>query len=75
MRRGRRLRVPLLRGVRAHREHGLTPADTEIALGLPEGFAPLLSDKDAAAPTLAQALEQGLLPSYEDAQTYRQSLA
>ena len=57
------------------REHGLTPADTEIALGLPEGFAPLLSDKDAAAPTLAQALEQGLLPSYEDAQTYRQSLA
>lgn len=57
------------------REHGLTPADAGIALGLPEGFVPLLSEKDAAAPTLAQALDQGLLPSYEDALAYRQSLA
>ena len=51
-----------------------SPPDAEIALGLPEGFVPLLSDKDAAAPTLAQAQQQGLLPSYEDCLAYRQSL-
>jgi len=57
------------------REHGITPVDPEIALGLPDGFTPVLSDKDGAAPTLAEAVEQGLLPTYADAVAYRQSLA
>jgi len=57
------------------REKGLTPVDERLALTFPGGFTPLLSDKDAAAPTLAQALEQGLLPAYEDCLAYRRSLA
>jgi dTDP-4-dehydrorhamnose 3,5-epimerase len=57
------------------REHGVTPTDTEIGLALPAGFQPVVSDKDAAAPTLAQARDQGLLPGYEDALAYRRSLA
>ena len=46
------------------REHGIHPLDAEVGLVFPEGLQPLLSPKDAAAPTLAEALEQGLLPSY-----------
>lgn len=47
------------------REHGIHPLDPELALPWPAGSG-LLSPKDAAAPTLAQALETGLLPTYED---------
>jgi dTDP-4-dehydrorhamnose 3,5-epimerase len=57
------------------REHGLTPVDEALALRFPEGFTPILSDKDAAAPTLAEAREQGVLPGYEDCLAYRASLA
>ncbi len=45
------------------REHGVTPLDPGLALPWLDGVAPVLSAKDAAAPTLAQALERGLLPS------------
>ena len=49
-------------------EHGIHPLDPELGLlalpAWPSDLAPLLSDKDAAAPTLAQAREQGLLPDY-----------
>ena len=47
------------------REHGIHPLDPELALPWPAKSG-LLSPKDAAAPTLAQALETGLLPTYED---------
>lgn len=42
------------------------PQDPEI--GIPWGLeeAPIMSDKDAAAPTLAVAASSGLLPMYED---------
>jgi dTDP-4-dehydrorhamnose 3,5-epimerase len=47
------------------REHGIHPLDPEVGLTLPDGMeAPLLSPKDQAAPTLAEAREQGLLPTY-----------
>jgi dTDP-4-dehydrorhamnose 3,5-epimerase len=46
-------------------EHGVHPLDPALELPLPDGIEPLLSDKDAAAPTLAEAQEQGLLPSYD----------
>ena len=47
------------------REHGITPVDP--ALGLPWPDMPLLlSPKDEAAPTLGEALEQGLLPDYAE---------
>jgi dTDP-4-dehydrorhamnose 3,5-epimerase len=48
------------------REHGIHPLDPEVGLTLPEGMeAPLLSLKDQAAPTLAEAREQGVLPTME----------
>jgi dTDP-4-dehydrorhamnose 3,5-epimerase len=45
-------------------EHGVHPLDPALELPLPEGIEPLLSHKDADAPTLAEAQEQGLLPDY-----------
>lgn len=46
------------------REHGVNPVDPRIGIGWPEGVEPVLSDKDAAAPSLAEAERDGLLPSY-----------
>ncbi|MFD4814939.1 dTDP-4-dehydrorhamnose 3,5-epimerase family protein [Streptomyces sp. NPDC058418] len=57
------------------REHGLNPLDPAIGIEWPEGITPLLSDKDAVAPTLAEAEAQGLLPSYEDCRAYYAQLA
>ncbi|HET7659063.1 MAG TPA: dTDP-4-dehydrorhamnose 3,5-epimerase [Oryzihumus sp.] len=57
------------------REHGITPLDPEVGLQFPEGLEPLLSAKDAAAPTLAEARERGLLPRYEDCRRYYAELA
>jgi dTDP-4-dehydrorhamnose 3,5-epimerase len=57
------------------REHGIHPLDPEVGLVLPEGMsAPLLSAKDSAAPSLAQALESGLLPRYDECTSYYRSL-
>lgn len=47
-------------------EHGIHPLDPELDLPWPDDVEPLLSDKDATAPTLAQAKESGLLPSYDE---------
>jgi len=48
------------------REHGINPLDPELGLALPEGVTPVLSPKDAAAPSLSQAAAQGLLPRYDE---------
>lgn len=48
------------------REHGVHPLDPGIGITWPAGIEPVLSDKDAAAPSLTQAHERGLLPGYED---------
>ncbi|MFF9348317.1 dTDP-4-dehydrorhamnose 3,5-epimerase [Streptomyces sp. NPDC014734] len=53
------------------REHGINPLDPELGIAWPEGIAPLLSEKDAAAPTLAEAERRDLLPSYEACEAYR----
>lgn len=56
------------------REHGVHPLDP--ALGLPWPAADLvLSPKDAAAPTFAEALDQGLLPDYDTCVQFRAGLA
>jgi dTDP-4-dehydrorhamnose 3,5-epimerase len=47
------------------REHGLTPLDPDLAMHWPANLPPLLSPKDAAAPTLAEARAAGLLPDYQ----------
>lgn len=48
------------------REHTIHPFDAELALPIPAFDAPVLSDRDAAAPTLAEARAAGLLPSWDD---------
>ncbi|MFF8842913.1 dTDP-4-dehydrorhamnose 3,5-epimerase [Streptomyces sp. NPDC015127] len=57
-------------GYAPEREHGIHPLDPDLGIEWPEGVAPLLSDKDAAAPTLAEAERQGLLPAYEACEAY-----
>jgi dTDP-4-dehydrorhamnose 3,5-epimerase len=47
-------------------EHGIQPLDPGIGITWPGGGDVVLSDKDAAAPGLDQALAEGLLPSYEE---------
>jgi dTDP-4-dehydrorhamnose 3,5-epimerase len=56
------------------REHGVHPLDPALELPLPDDIEPLLSEKDAAAPTLAEAQEQGLLPSYDACLAFYETL-
>ncbi|WP_326819513.1 dTDP-4-dehydrorhamnose 3,5-epimerase [Streptosporangium sp. NBC_01756] len=46
------------------REHGIHPLDPAVGIDWPAGLEPLLSEKDAAAPTLKEALDAGLLPDH-----------
>jgi 5-epimerase len=55
-------------------EHGLNPMDPDMALPWPDDFEPVLSEKDLAAPTLAEALAGGLLPTYADCTAHYQEL-
>ncbi|MFF4586284.1 dTDP-4-dehydrorhamnose 3,5-epimerase [Streptomyces sp. NPDC001388] len=61
-------------GYAPQREHGINPLDPALAIAWPDDLTPLLSDKDAAAPTLEEAERQGLLPSFSDCTAYRGSL-
>ncbi|MBM6405252.1 dTDP-4-dehydrorhamnose 3,5-epimerase family protein [Phycicoccus sp. CSK15P-2] len=56
-------------------EHGTHPLDPAVGLALPEGVTPLLSPKDDAAPTLAQAEADGLLPTWETCRAWAEQLA
>jgi epimerase EvaD len=47
-------------------EHGINPLDPALGLPWPADLEPLLSDKDAAAPSLAEARAAGLLPTYAE---------
>jgi dTDP-4-dehydrorhamnose 3,5-epimerase len=55
------------------RDHGIHPLDLAIAVDWPTTdragatLTPRLSPKDAAAPTLAEIRDLGLLPTYEAA--------
>jgi dTDP-4-dehydrorhamnose 3,5-epimerase len=55
-------------------EHGITPLDTTLDLPWPADIEPIMSTKDRDAPTLAEALEQGLLPMYADCVAYYDKL-
>ncbi|GAB2813785.1 dTDP-4-dehydrorhamnose 3,5-epimerase [Actinocorallia aurea] len=50
-------------------EHGVHPLDPALGIDWPEA-APLLSPRDAAAPTLAEARERGLLPEYAECERW-----
>jgi dTDP-4-dehydrorhamnose 3,5-epimerase len=62
------------------REHGVHPLDPAIGIAWPDTtrggrpVAPLLSAKDAQAPTLAEAERAGLLPTYDAATGFVASL-
>jgi dTDP-4-dehydrorhamnose 3,5-epimerase len=62
------------------REHGVHPLDPAIGIEWPttgrngKPLEPLLSAKDTEAPSLADAEQQGLLPSYDAVQTFLASL-
>jgi dTDP-4-dehydrorhamnose 3,5-epimerase len=62
------------------REHGVHPLDPAVGIEWPtrgrdgSPLTPLLSDKDAAAPTLAEAERAGLLPAHDEAQAYLAAL-
>jgi dTDP-4-dehydrorhamnose 3,5-epimerase len=58
----------------AGREHGLHPLDPAIGIAWPDDIEPLLSDKDAAAPTLAEAQAAGMLPTYDAYRAHVDSL-
>lgn len=61
-------------GYNPGREHGIHPLDPEIGINWPQDADFNLSAKDAAAPTLAEALETGLLPDYAACVEYQRSL-
>jgi dTDP-4-dehydrorhamnose 3,5-epimerase len=52
------------------REHGVHPLDPAIGIAWPDDVATVLSDKDAAAPSLAEAQSEALLPDYAACQAY-----
>lgn len=62
------------------REHGVNPLDAAIGIDWPTSdrrggaIRPILSDKDSAAPTLAEAAAAGLLPRYDAVLAYVESL-
>ncbi|WP_026482287.1 dTDP-4-dehydrorhamnose 3,5-epimerase family protein [Agromyces subbeticus] len=60
---------------RPDRERGINPLDPELGLRFPPGIdAPLLSPKDDEAPTLAEAAERGILPTWQAARAHYTSL-
>lgn len=48
------------------REHAVNPMDPELGIAWPVDVEPLLSAKDSAAPSLADAGQSGVLPTYEE---------
>ena len=61
-------------GYSPQREHGIHPLDPDLALPWPATASPVLSAKDAAAPTFSQAREFGLLPNFDTCQQFVASL-
>jgi len=64
-------------GYSPEREHGIHPLDPDLALPWPSelaGAQSVLSPKDSAAPSLAQALAGGLLPQYSDCVEWTEKL-
>lgn len=56
------------------REHGIHPLDTDLDLPWPNGLDSLLSPRDAAAPTFAEAQATGLLPTFEQCVNWQRDL-
>ena len=52
------------------REHGVHPLDPAIGISWPADMEKILAEKDASAPSLAEARSAGLLPHYDKCQAY-----
>ena len=61
-------------GYAPDREHGLNPLDKELNIPWPDDIEPVLSEKDTAAPTLSEAAEQSLLPTFDECLAFYASL-
>ncbi|MFI9155362.1 dTDP-4-dehydrorhamnose 3,5-epimerase [Streptomyces sp. NPDC053367] len=61
-------------GYAPEREHGVHPLDADLGIEWPRGIEPVLSPKDAGAPSLAQARQAGLLPEYETCRAHHERL-
>lgn len=60
---------------RPEREFGINPLDPDLALPFPEAAGELrLSEKDAEAPSLAEAMERGILPDWETTRNWYERL-
>ncbi|MER5604549.1 dTDP-4-dehydrorhamnose 3,5-epimerase [Micromonospora tulbaghiae] len=55
-------------------EHTVHPLDPDLGIDWPAA-TPLLSERDAAAPRLAQAREAGLLPGYDACRSFTEASA
>ena len=59
----------------APREHGINPLDPDVGLVFPEAAGELLlSPKDTEAPSLTEAAASGLLPTWEAARAFYDTL-
>ena len=58
----------------SQREHPIAATDPALAIDWPSGHELVLSDRDAAAPTLDVVRAAGLLPSWKEAQAFVTSL-
>ncbi|KPI21069.1 dTDP-4-dehydrorhamnose 3,5-epimerase [Actinobacteria bacterium OK074] len=56
-------------------EHAVNPLDPALGIKWPYNGCPLVSERDAAAPTLARAEELGILPLYGDCLRSRSAAA
>jgi dTDP-4-dehydrorhamnose 3,5-epimerase len=56
------------------REFGIHPLDPALGLPWPSGAESVLSEKDAAAPTLAEANASGLLPTMAECEAFTATL-
>jgi dTDP-4-dehydrorhamnose 3,5-epimerase len=61
-------------GYAPEREHGVHPLDPDLGIEWPRGIEPVLSPKDAEAPSFAEALRDGLLPRYETCRAHYERL-
>jgi dTDP-4-dehydrorhamnose 3,5-epimerase len=52
------------------REHTISPTDPALAIDWPSRHDLVISDRDAAAPTLDEVRAAGLLPTWEEAQAF-----
>jgi epimerase EvaD len=57
----------------ADNELALSPLDPALGLAIPTDVEPIMSERDIAAPTLAEAAAAGLLPDYATCQKLEQA--